>query len=112
LAACAPRAAASGVTLLIENHQDFASRELVAFCEQFGPPVRIAFDMANTFPVAEAPLDFTRIIAPYVRYCHVKDYRAQMTQEGFRLIRCPTGDGCVPHKAMFDILAEHHSDIP
>jgi len=107
----APMAEAAGVTLLIENHQDFTSRELVGFCDEFGPAVRIVFDMANTFPVAESPLDFTRVIAPYVRHCHVKDYRAVMEPDGFRLVRCPSGDGCVPHKEMFDILAQHNDEM-
>jgi hypothetical protein len=61
--------------------------------------------------VAESPLDFTRIVAPYVLYCHMKDYRAQFTAEGIRLVRCPTGDGCVPHREMFDILAGHHDEM-
>ena len=111
LEAYAPLAEAAGVVLLIENHQDFTSRELVGFCEEYGPSVRIVFDMANTFPVAESPLDFTRVIAPYVRHCHVKDYWVQFTPEGFRLIRCPSGDGCVPHKQMFDILAQHNDEM-
>lgn len=111
LALYAPMAEAAGVTLLIENHQDFTSRELVNFCEEYGPAVRIVFDMANTFPVAESPLDFTRVIAPYVRYCHCKDYVVQFTSEGIRLIRCPSGDGAVPHKEMFDILAEHNETM-
>lgn len=111
LAAAAPKAEAAGVTLLIENHQDFTSRELVGFCEEFGPAVRIVYDTANSFPVAEAPLDFTRVVAPYVRYCHCKDYWVQSTDEGFRLIRCPTGDGAVPLKELFAILAEHNDEM-
>lgn len=111
LAAAAPKAAAAGLTVLIENHQDFTSRELAAFCEEFGPSVRIVYDTANSFPVAEAPLDFTRVVAPYVRYVHAKDYRVQFTDEGIRLCRCPTGDGAVPFKALFAILAEHHDDM-
>lgn len=107
----APMAEAAGVTLLIENHQDFTSRELVGFCDEFGPAVRIVFDMANTFPVAEAPLDFTRVIAPYVRHCHVKDYRVQFTDEGIRLVRCPSGDGAVPFKEMFEILGKHNDEM-
>lgn len=107
----APKAADAGLLLLIENHQDFTSRELVGLCEEHGPSVRIVFDMANTFSTGESPLDFTRVIAPYVRYCHVKDYRVQFTEEGYRLVRCPSGDGCVPHKQMFDILAQHHHDM-
>jgi sugar phosphate isomerase/epimerase len=111
LAASAPKAAAAGLTMLIENHQDFTSRELVAFCERYGPSVRIVYDTANSFPVAEAPLDFTRVVAPYVRYCHAKDYQVQFTDEGFRLIRCPTGDGAVPFKELFKILAEHNDTM-
>jgi len=107
----APLAQTAGVTLLIENHQDFTSRELVGLCDEFGPNVRIVFDMANTFPVAEAPLDFTRVIAPYVRHCHIKDYRVVFEPDGFRLVRCPSGDGCVPHKEMFDILARHNDEM-
>ena len=111
LEAAVPKLTAAGVVLLIENHQDFTSRELVNFCDEYGPNVRIVFDMANTFPVGESPLDFTRVIAPYVRHCHVKDYRAVIEPDGFRLVRCPSGDGCVPHKQMFDILAEHNDEM-
>lgn len=111
LEAAALKAAAAGVTLLIENHQDFTSRELVGFCEEFGPSVRIVYDTANSFPVAEAPLDFTRVIAPYVRYVHAKDYNVQFTAEGYRLCRCPTGDGAVPLKELFEILGQHNETM-
>lgn len=107
----APMAAEAGVTLLIENHQDFTSHELVGLCEEYGPSVRIVFDMANTFPVAESPLDFTRVIAPYVRYCHIKDYRVQFTEEGIRLVRCASGDGCVPYTEMFEIIGQHNDEL-
>ena len=111
LGPAAEKAAAANVMVLIENHQDFTSRELVALCDEFGPSVRIVYDTANNFPVAEAPLDFTRVIAPYVRYCHCKDYRVQFTDEGIRLVRCPSGDGAVPFKELFDILAEHNDEM-
>jgi sugar phosphate isomerase/epimerase len=106
-----PIVAQAGVTLLIENHQDFTSRELVGFCEQHGEHVRIVYDTANSFPVAEAPLDFTRVVAPYVRYCHLKDYTVQFTSEGIRLVRCPTGDGAVPFTELFAILGEHNEEM-
>jgi len=106
-----PLAAAAGVTLLIENHQDFTSHELVALCQEYGPHVRIVLDMANTFPVAESPIDFTHVVAPYVRHCHLKDYRVQFTDEGLRLVRCPSGDGAVPFKQMFEILGQHNDQM-
>ena len=111
LARYAPMVRDAGLTLLIENHQDFTSRELAAFCETYGPSVRIVYDTANSFPVAEAPLDFTAVVAPYVRYVHAKDYRVQFTAEGIRLVRCPTGDGAVPLKELFAMLLTHNTEL-
>lgn len=107
----AGKAEGRGATVLIENHQDFASRELVGLCEEFGPSVRIVYDTGNSFPVAEAPLDFTRVVAPYVRHVHLKDYRAQWTDEGIRLVRCAIGDGAVPFPELFALLAEHNDTL-
>ena len=112
LADYAPKAAAHGLTLVIENHQDFTSRELVAFCEEAGPNVGIVYDTGNSFPVAEAPLDFTRVVAPHVRHVHLKDYRVQWTDEGFRLVRCAIGDGAVPLEEIVAMLGEHHESLP
>jgi sugar phosphate isomerase/epimerase len=103
----APLAAEAGVTLAVENHQDFGSAELVAFCEEAGPSVGICYDTGNSFPVAEAPLDFTRVVAPRVAHVHLKDYRVQFTDEGYRLVRCAIGDGAVPIAAIAALLAEH-----
>jgi sugar phosphate isomerase/epimerase len=108
----APRAAEHGLTIVIENHQDFTSRELVGFCEEFGHAVRIVFDTGNTYPVAEAPLDFTRVIAPFVRHVHLKDYRVQATDDGFRLVRCAIGDGAVPFPELVAILGQFHTTLP
>lgn len=111
LGAYAPVAAANDLTIVIENHQDFTSRELVDWCEEFGPSVRIVYDTGNSFPVGEAPLDFTRVIAPYVRHVHLKDYNAQWTDEGLRLIRCAIGDGAIPFRELIAVLAEHQPDL-
>jgi sugar phosphate isomerase/epimerase len=111
LGGAAPRAAALGLTLAIENHQDFGSDELVDFCEEAGPSVGVCYDTGNSFPVAEAPLDFTRRIAPRVRHVHLKDYRAQFSDEGFRLVRCAIGEGAVPLVEIAAILAEHHASL-
>lgn len=102
-----PRALDEGRLLAIENHQDFGSEELAGFCEET-PGLGVCLDTGNAFPVAEAPLDFTRRVAPYVRHVHLKDYRAQFTDEGFRLVRCAIGDGAVPIGGMLDMLAAHH----
>jgi sugar phosphate isomerase/epimerase len=104
LAELAPKAAEHGIAVAIENHQDFGSAELMAFCEEAGENVGITLDTGNAFPVAEAPLHFASTVAPRVRHVHLKDYRVQFTDEGYRLVRCAIGDGAVPFRELFDLL--------
>jgi len=98
----APRASDAGLIVAIENHQDFASDELVALAEEAGPNVGITLDTGNPFSVAEDPIGFVERAAHRIRHLHLKDYVAQFTPEGYRLIRCATGSGCVPYQ---EILA-------
>ena len=104
LARLAPAAAGHDITVAMENHQDFGSAELVAFCEEAGDNVGITFDTGNAFPVAESPLAFARTAAGRIRHVHLKDYRVQFTDQGYRLVRCAIGDGAVPFRDIFDIL--------
>jgi sugar phosphate isomerase/epimerase len=107
----APRAADLGLTFAIENHQDFGSQELVDFCAESGSNVGICIDTGNPLAVGEAPLGFARRVAPLVRHVHLKDYNAQWTDEGYRLVRCAIGDGAVPFVEIGKILAEHHTSL-
>jgi 3-oxoisoapionate decarboxylase len=107
----APLAEAEGRVLAIENHQDFGSEELLDLCTEFGSAMGITLDTGNTFPVGEAPMDFVRRVAPLVRHVHFKDYRVQLTDEGYRLIRCAIGDGAVPLQAMIAEISKHHSHM-
>jgi 3-oxoisoapionate decarboxylase len=111
LAKYAPMAEDQGRLLAIENHQDFGSAELVDFCIQYGPAMGITLDTGNTFPVGEAPMDFAQRVAPLVRHVHLKDYRVQFTDEGYRLVRCAIGDGAVPLKAMLDEIGKYSKTI-
>lgn len=95
----------AGVTLAVENHQDLASEELLWLCEtidsrHFG----ITLDTANPLGTAEEPLDFFRRVAPWVRNVHLKDYRVWSSAEGYRLVRCPVGQGLTDFPALLDIL--------
>ncbi|GLV55182.1 xylose isomerase [Dictyobacter sp. S3.2.2.5] len=95
-----------GVNLAVENHQDIASEELLWLCttinsENFG----IIFDTGNPLATAEEPIDFTRRIAPYVKHMHLKDYWIYLSEEGYRLVRCPLGQGVIDFPAMLEILA-------
>lgn len=100
----APRVADAGLVLAIENHQDFGSEELVAFAEALGEHVGIVLDTGNPFAVGEDPVAFVRRAAHRIRHVHLKDYRAQFTAEGYRLVRCAIGDGSVPFAEMVQAL--------
>jgi sugar phosphate isomerase/epimerase len=102
----APRAADAGLVLAIENHQDLGSEELVAIVEEAGENVGIVLDTGNPFAVGEDPVAFARRAAHRVRHVHLKDYIAQITDEGYRLVRCAIGDGCVPFRAIAAVLEE------
>jgi sugar phosphate isomerase/epimerase len=105
LAAASQSTAKHDLTLAIENHQDFGSTELLDLCDTCGQNIGIALDTANPLSVAEDPLDFAKAVAHKVRHVHLKDYRAHWDDEGYRLIRCPTGDGCVPFKEIAAVFA-------
>src|SRR5262245_25230110 len=102
----AHKAADAGLQVAIENHQDFGSDELMVFAEEAGPNVGIAMDTGNAFAVAEDPVAFATRVAPRIKHIHLKDYVSQFTPEGFRLIRCAIGDGCVPLKAIAEVFAD------
>jgi 3-oxoisoapionate decarboxylase len=101
----APKAAAAGLTLAIENHQDLGSEELVAIAEEAGANVGVVFDTGNAFALGEDPVEFARRAAGRIRHVHLKDYQAQFTKQGFRLVRCALGDGCVPFQEIASVLA-------
>jgi sugar phosphate isomerase/epimerase len=107
----ASRAADAGVIIAIENHQDFGSEELVAMAEAAGPNVGVVLDTGNPFAVGEDPVAFTRRAAARIRHVHLKDYRARFTDDGYRLVRCPIGDGSVPLDEMMTVLRSHHVSL-
>jgi sugar phosphate isomerase/epimerase len=103
----ARRAADAGLRIAIEDHQDFGSEELVSMAEEAGGNVGVVFDTGNPFAVGEDPVAFARRAAHRIRHVHLKDYRAQFTDEGFRLVRCAIGDGAVPFAEIRTVLAPY-----
>jgi sugar phosphate isomerase/epimerase len=96
------------VNLAVENHQDLASEELLWICETIGSPyMGITLDTGNPLATAEEPLDFFRRVAPYVKNVHLKDYWLFPTEEGYRLVRCPLGQGAIDFAGLFLILGAH-----
>jgi 3-oxoisoapionate decarboxylase len=105
------RVADAGLVLAIENHQDVGSEELVELTEELGPHAGICLDTGNPFSVGEDPVAFTRRAAHHIRHVHLKDYVAQFTDEGYRLVRCAIGDGAVPFAEMAAVLAAQGTSL-
>src|SRR5712692_5484030 len=102
----------AGVNLAVENHQDLSSEELLWLCDSIDSPrFGITLDTGNTLATAEEPLDFARRVAPYIKNVHLKDYWVYPSEEGYRLVRCPLGNGVVDFPALFEILAEVCPDV-
>jgi 3-oxoisoapionate decarboxylase len=96
----------AGVNLTVENHQDLTSEELLWLCESMGSQrFGVTLDTGNPLATAEEPVNFARRVAPYVKNVHVKDYQVSMSPEGYRLVRCPLGQGVVDFPALFGILS-------
>ncbi len=105
LKAATKSAEAAGVNLAVENHQDLASEELLWLCESIDSPrFGINLDAANPLATAEEPIDFFRRVAPYVKNVHLKDYWIWLSEEGYRLVRCPIGQGIVDFPLLLEIL--------
>lgn len=94
-----------GVVLAVENHQDLASEELIWLCERIASPhFGITLDTGNPLATAEVPVDFAEKILPYIKHVHLKDYRCFLSSEGYRLVRCPIGQGVLDFPALLNVF--------
>lgn len=106
------RAEAVGVDLAVENHQDLSSEELCWLCESIDSQrLGVTLDTGNPLATAEEPLGFVRRVAPFVKNVHLKDYWIYLSEEGFRLVRCPLGQGITNFRGIVQILSESRADI-
>lgn len=106
------KAEQAGINIAVENHQDLASEELLWLCqsidsERFG----LTLDAGNPLATAEEPVDFARRVAPYLKNVHLKDYCIYLSAEGYRLVRCPLGQGVIDFPALFAIFSKLCPDV-
>jgi 3-oxoisoapionate decarboxylase len=96
----------AGVNLAVENHQDLASEELLWLCESIASPhFGITLDTGNPLATGEEPVDFARRVSPFVKNIHLKDYFIYLSEEGYRLVRSPLGQGVINFPDLFAIFA-------
>lgn len=101
-----PLAEEHGVALAVENHQDADSDDLLWLCETVGGDcIGVNLDTGNPLAVGEGPIEFAERIAPFLKNAHLKDYRMHRTPSGYRLVRCPVGEGVVDFPTLFRLFA-------
>jgi len=98
LRAAAPRCAARGVTVLLENHEDLTGAEVARIVADVGhDAVGALFDYGNSMMVGEEPLAALAAILPHVRSAHLKDHACVAGAEGERwVLGVPIGSGVLP----------------
>ncbi len=70
----AQEAAEFGLILAVENHADFAMRDLVDMVESVGAEnLGICFDTGNAVRVGDDLMEAAQMAAPYIRMVHLKD---------------------------------------
>jgi 3-oxoisoapionate decarboxylase len=89
-----------GIIIAIENHCDYAGRELASVLAAVdSPSIRAALDTGNSVVVFSDPADDLRVLAPFTVTTHLKDLAVVQSgvrwQVPFRAIGCPLGQGVV-----------------
>lgn len=106
-------AASLGLCIAVENHQDVTCDELLMIWEQVGnhPAYGIIMDTGNPLAVGEDPVSFAQRAAHLIRHLHLKDYTIHFAPNGYRLVRCAAGDGCIDFPTILKIVAQNGHDI-
>lgn len=92
-----PEAEKNGIAIAVENHQDFTAPELLSVVRRIDSECcGICFDTGNSIPILQDPYRECRLLAPYVKTVHFKDFQiADTAQEltGARLYGTALGEG-------------------
>src|SRR5687768_16356658 len=94
------------LALVVENHQDATSDDLLRLYELSGssPAYGICLDTGNPLAVGEGPVETARKLAPLIKHLHLKDYTIHYAPEGYRLVRCAAGEGCIDFPAILEAV--------
>jgi sugar phosphate isomerase/epimerase len=113
LRAVLPLAEELGLCVALENHQDATTDDLLRLHEMSGGSraYGVTLDTGNPLSVGEEPVEAARRMAPLIRHVHLKDYTIHFAPEGYRLVRCAAGDGCVDFQQILRIVRANGHDV-
>jgi sugar phosphate isomerase/epimerase len=100
----------AGITVVIENHEDFTGPELARIVETVGHPrLGILYDYGNSQMVLEDPEEALDAVLPNIRAVHVKDHVMVRAGDAGRLTVAgvPVGDGALPVEHLTRRLLDH-----
>ena len=107
LKAAAPRIADEGITLLLENHEDFTGAEVARIVEAVGhPAIAALYDFGNSMNVVEEPMAAARAMARHVRSVHLKDHVVVLHDGAPLVVGVPNGAGHVDIPAILALLID------
>lgn len=87
--------------LLLEQHEDLCSAELVQIVRAVGNPrLHLLFDFGNMINALEAPLDALSVQAPHISDVHIKDCEVLADRGGWAHLACISGSGDIPMQAL------------
>jgi sugar phosphate isomerase/epimerase len=107
LAAVMGDAEAAGVTVVLENHEDFTGPELAAIVRAVDHPrLRILYDYGNSQMVLEDPTEALEAVLPFVASVHVKDHVMVRAEHAGQLTVAgvPMGEGFLPIRMLTERL--------
>lgn len=101
------------VPLLLENHEDLTSDEVIHILESVDSPyVKSLVDTGNALPVKEDPVECTQKLAPYAAATHLKDWKVWWDDGVPCRVGCPFGHGDGKLAQCYPILREAQPDMP
>ncbi len=98
LKAVANAAEDAGVTIVLENHEDFQGAEIADILSAVDHGhVRALYDYGNSQMVGEDPFEALEAMAPFIHRCHIKDHVIVRLADGRLVVQgVPIGDGTLP----------------
>lgn len=109
-----PTCESCGITLAVENHDRFTSREFVEIMERVGSSsLGICLDTVNSFGALEGPEVVVGRLAPWTVNLHVKDFTIFRASHnlGFTIEGRPAGEGMLNVPWVLDQLRQHGRDV-
>jgi len=102
-----------GISIALENHDEYKTAELAGFIERLGNPyLGVCLDTVNSFAALEPPDIVVKTLGPFTLNLHVKDFDVVRvrSQLGFSIQGRPAGKGRLDIPGIVSLLHEMGRD--